>query len=158
MPFMRTAHLVLVAALVALVGFGCQQAKTVEGKWRVTGAQLPAGAQNGTVTAELQGGTAKMTVEADLPGNVGSIALKFSGTYTYEDETLTTQFGDVELDTSKVEAVQRPMIEALAPQFKSQVAEAAKKAQVAKVTWQTPDSFTVTVDGNTNTFTRYKGE
>ncbi len=158
MPFMRSAHLVLLAVLVAVVGFGCQQAKTVEGKWRVTGAQLPAGASNGTVVAELQGGTAKMTVQADLPGGAGSIALNFSGTYTYENETLTTQFGDVELDTSKVDGAQRPVIEALAPQIKSQVAEAAKKAQTSKVTWQTPDSFTVTVDGNTNTFTRYKGE
>ncbi len=157
MPFMRTAQLALFALLAALVGIGCQAAKSVEGKWRVTGAQLPSGASNGTVMVELMGGNAKMTIEADLPGNAGKIALNFTGTYTYEDDTLNTQFGEVELDTSKVVEAQRSVVEMLAPQIKSQVADAAKKVQSAKVVWQTPDSFTMTLDGNTTTFTRYKG-
>jgi hypothetical protein len=139
------ASAVLIAVLFVA---GCKSGPSLDGKWNMTGGSMGQMPPGSTATMEFSGG--KMTmVMVGKDDQTGELGITANGTYELKETTLTMKVTDVKLDTSKVKAEVKPMIEQfLKPEtFKEQL----NKDTEFKVTFVSDKEVTLASKGGTTT-------
>jgi hypothetical protein len=139
--------LALLVASAALFVVGCGSKNNLEGKWKISAANMPAG---GSATVDFQKPD-KLEIDVDAPAAGAKVKIKITGTWTLSGDTLTIKGTDVVF-----EGIPEAMKPAMETQKKAMM-EQMEKESSGKIKWETPDKFTSSKDDKgTTTFERVK--